>query len=169
MESQAVTDANTVKIRGPMPHELPSVEVERLSKAGLIGTYPMVPTRKLGNNTHGMSERERQGLFQHNLAMDQRRPKGREKLAMYNPLTITDGAKEYFSYDNPVEDAIRADQKAKAALLDKTDTPVPPIKKSAVLRVGFLVILGIGAVAIGYFIFKRGRVFPESIIPVGLN
>jgi hypothetical protein len=147
--------ADSVKVRGPTPRDQPSIEIQRLQKAKLMGAYPVIRESSTMQST--LSDDDRVRLFMWGLNEEHRRPSRRsERLPGGNPLTISDSARDYFQYTDTVGDARVQDEKARASLTGKEEqvSPVAPVEKSALVRIGIVLVSGVAVIGAAYFFYR---------------
>lgn len=153
-----VDDKRSVKVRGPVPREQPSLEIMRLRRANLLGAYPVIKEGSAMRSS--LTDDERVRLFMWGLNEDSKIPSKRtDRIPGSNPLTLTDSAKDFFQMGDTVMDARVADERAKASLSAKegqSSDKRKPVEKSLV-RIGGMIVTGAVAIGLAYYFYRFWR------------
>ena len=154
--TEIVEASRKMEIRGPVPTSLPvSLDMARLSQANLFGRYGAAsPT--FGNSVPShlqLSCDDKSRLFKFNMDQDTVRPSfPQQRCITGSPLLVADRAKDYFTYNTPIEDMHHADERAKAALVVERNASITlnnsggVLKRLGISAAGLAIILVIGFV-----------------------
>ena len=158
--TEIVEPIKRVEIRGPIPTTIPpSLDIVRMSQANLFGRYGTAsPT--YGNGVPSqmqLSSDDQARLFRFHMDEDTNRMSfPQQRCVPCSPLLVADRAKDYFTYNTPIEDMHRADERAKAALVVERNATITMDKSGNVLKKLGFSAAGLAVILlIGFVYYKR--------------